>query len=50
MKRTLTLKGCKALTLTTLLITSTGCTQKFSDVSATVQEAYSNYIDVELSA
>lgn len=26
-----------------------GCTQKFSDVSATVQEAYSNYIDVELT-
>ena len=27
-----------------------GCTQKFNDVSATVQEAYSNYIDVEMSA
>ncbi|EIJ0963313.1 regulator [Vibrio parahaemolyticus] len=26
-----------------------GCTQKFNDVSATVQEAYSNYIDVELT-
>lgn len=26
-----------------------GCTQKFNDVSATVQEAYGNYIDVELS-
>lgn len=32
----------------TAIITS-GCTQKFNDVSATVQEAYSNYIDVELS-
>ena len=27
-----------------------GCTQKFNDVSATVQEAYSNYIDVELTS
>ncbi len=26
-----------------------GCTQKFNDVSVTVQEAYDNYIDVELS-
>lgn len=26
-----------------------GCTQKFNDVSATVQEAYGNYIDVELT-
>lgn len=26
-----------------------GCTQKFNDVSVTVQEAYGNYIDVELS-
>lgn len=26
-----------------------GCTQKFNDVSATFQEAYNNYIDVELS-
>ncbi|AVH27265.1 MULTISPECIES: YjbF family lipoprotein [Vibrio] len=26
-----------------------GCTQKFNDVSATVQEAYSNYIDVEMT-
>ncbi|ALR16719.1 YjbF family lipoprotein [Vibrio natriegens] len=26
-----------------------GCTQKFKDVSATVQEAYGNYIDVELT-
>ncbi|MGR5070431.1 YjbF family lipoprotein [Vibrio alfacsensis] len=27
-----------------------GCTQKFNDVSATAQEAYSNYVDVELTA
>ncbi|MCS0085008.1 YjbF family lipoprotein [Vibrio alginolyticus] len=27
-----------------------GCTQKFNDVSATVQEAYGNYIDVEMSS
>ncbi|MHC6799726.1 YjbF family lipoprotein [Vibrio antiquarius] len=26
-----------------------GCTQKFNDVSATVQEAYTNYIDVEMT-
>ncbi|MDF2153909.1 YjbF family lipoprotein [Vibrio sp. CAU 1672] len=26
-----------------------GCTQKFNDVSATVQEAYSNYVDIELT-
>ncbi|MBR9789401.1 MAG: YjbF family lipoprotein [Vibrionaceae bacterium] len=26
-----------------------GCTQKINDVSATVQEAYGNYIDVELT-
>ncbi|MCV5888031.1 YjbF family lipoprotein, partial [Escherichia coli] len=26
-----------------------GCTQKFNDVSATVQEAYGNYIDVEMT-
>ncbi|MDG2698323.1 YjbF family lipoprotein [Vibrio parahaemolyticus] len=26
------------------------CTQKFTDVSATVQEAYGNYIDVEMSS
>lgn len=26
-----------------------GCTQKFNDVTATVQEAYGNYIDVELT-
>ncbi|HHC7308820.1 TPA: YjbF family lipoprotein [Vibrio campbellii] len=32
-----------------LLSLSFGCTQKFNDVSATVQEAYSNYIDVELT-
>ncbi len=26
-----------------------GCTQKFNDVSATIEEAYSNYIDVKLT-
>ncbi|MFH4584471.1 YjbF family lipoprotein [Vibrio diabolicus] len=26
-----------------------GCTQKFNDVSATVQEAYGNYIDVDMT-
>ncbi|HHX8490281.1 TPA: YjbF family lipoprotein [Vibrio diabolicus] len=26
-----------------------GCTQKFNDVSATVQEAYGNYIDIEMT-
>ncbi|HGS5164669.1 TPA: YjbF family lipoprotein [Vibrio harveyi] len=32
-----------------LLSSILGCTQKFNDVSATVQEAYGNYIDVELT-
>lgn len=32
-----------------ILILNTGCTQKFNDVSATVKEAYSNYIDIELT-
>ncbi|HDM8234811.1 TPA: YjbF family lipoprotein [Vibrio campbellii] len=32
-----------------ILSLSFGCTQKFSDVSATVKEAYGNYIDVELT-
>ncbi len=27
-----------------------GCTQKFNDVSATVQEAYGNYINIELTS
>lgn len=27
-----------------------GCTQKFNDVSATIQEAYGNYIDVEMTS
>lgn len=26
-----------------------GCTQKFNDVSATIEEAYGNYIDVEMT-
>ncbi|ELB2967046.1 regulator [Vibrio parahaemolyticus] len=32
-----------------LLLVLFGCTQKFNDVSATVQEAYGNYIDVEMT-
>lgn len=50
MKQTLTLKCCKALSLVLFLIGSIGCTQKFNDVSATVKEAYSNYVDIELTA
>ncbi|AXY02119.1 YjbF family lipoprotein [Vibrio alfacsensis] len=33
-----------------VLSLAVGCTQKFNDVSATVQEAYNNYVDVELTA
>ena len=45
------LKRCTPLFIAgfTAVITS-GCTQKFNDVSATVKEAYSNYVDVELTA
>ncbi|MCQ4504419.1 YjbF family lipoprotein, partial [Vibrio parahaemolyticus] len=32
-----------------LLSSISGCTQKFTDVSAPVQEPYSNYIDGELT-
>ncbi|CAH1568957.1 YjbF family lipoprotein [Vibrio rotiferianus] len=32
-----------------ILSLTVGCTQKFNDVSATVQEAYNNYVDVELT-
>lgn len=32
-----------------ILSLTVGCTQKFNDVSATVQDAYNNYIDVELT-
>ncbi len=38
------------LTILPVLSLMFGCTQKFNDVSATVQEAYSNYIDVELTS
>lgn len=40
----------RLLTILSLLGLAVGCTQKFNDVSATVQEAYSNYVDVELTA
>ncbi|CAM3031722.1 YjbF family lipoprotein [Vibrio mytili] len=33
-----------------LLSLGVGCTQKINDVSATVQEAYNGYIDIDLSA
>lgn len=39
----------KLLIITSILLTA-GCTQKFNDVSATVEEAYSNNIDVELTS
>ncbi|HHF0504255.1 MULTISPECIES: YjbF family lipoprotein [Vibrio] len=39
----------KLLIITSILLMA-GCTQKFNDVSATVEEAYSNYIDVELTS
>ncbi|MGR4989832.1 YjbF family lipoprotein [Vibrio rotiferianus] len=32
-----------------ILSLTVGCTQKFNDVSATVQDAYNNYVDVELT-
>jgi len=32
-----------------ILSLTVGCTQKFNDVSATVQEAFNNYVDVELT-
>ncbi len=44
-------KQCKHLLLILPVISLMfGCTQKFNDVSATVQEAYGNYIDVEMAA
>ncbi|MDW2244860.1 YjbF family lipoprotein, partial [Vibrio sp. 1287] len=45
----LSLKWMRLLIALPLLSSIFGCTQKFNDVSATVQEAYSNYIDVELT-
>ncbi|MCR9940798.1 YjbF family lipoprotein [Vibrio owensii] len=45
----LSLKWMRLLIALPLLSLIFGCTQKFNDVSATVQEAYSNYIDVELT-
>ncbi|MFV8450555.1 YjbF family lipoprotein [Vibrio campbellii] len=43
------LKWMRLLVILPLLSLVFGCTQKFNDVSATVKEAYSNYIDVELT-
>lgn len=40
----------KLIILLASLSLFTGCTQKFNDVSATAAEAYSNYIDIDLSA
>ncbi|HCH1499072.1 TPA: YjbF family lipoprotein [Vibrio parahaemolyticus] len=45
----LSLKWIRLLIALPLLSSIFGCTQKFNDVSATVQEAYGNYIDVELT-
>lgn len=42
-------KWTRLLVSLPLLSLSFGCTQKFNDVSATVREAYGNYIDVELT-
>ncbi|EKP4439716.1 MULTISPECIES: YjbF family lipoprotein [Vibrio] len=39
----------RLLVILPVLSLTFGCTQKFNDVSATVQEAYGNYIDVELT-
>ncbi|WP_243975717.1 YjbF family lipoprotein [Vibrio natriegens] len=44
-----TIKWKRLLVILSVLSLMFGCTQKFNDVSATVQEAYGNYIDVELS-
>ena len=41
-------KWMRLLAVLPVLSLTFGCTQKFNDVSATVQEAYGNYIDVEL--
>ncbi|EPI2167573.1 YjbF family lipoprotein [Vibrio alginolyticus] len=42
-------KWIRQLLILPLLLVLFGCTQKFNDVSATVQEAYGNYIDVEMT-
>ncbi|MHB9954104.1 YjbF family lipoprotein [Vibrio campbellii] len=42
-------KWMRLLVVLPVLNLTFGCTQKFNDVSATVQEAYGNYIDVELT-
>ncbi|MGY0616910.1 YjbF family lipoprotein [Vibrio sp. FJH11] len=42
-------KWKRLLLILPVLSLTFGCTQKFNDVSATVQEAYGNYIDVELT-
>ncbi|MEF1248688.1 YjbF family lipoprotein [Vibrio owensii] len=42
-------KWMRLLVVLPVLSLAFGCTQKFNDVSATVQEAYDNYIDVELN-
>ena len=42
-------KWMRLLVVLPVLSLTFGCTQKFNDVSATVQEAYGNYIDVELA-
>ena len=42
-------KWMRLLVVLPVLSLTFGCTQKFNDVSATVQEAYGNYIDVELT-
>ena len=44
-----TMKWKRLLVILPVLSLMFGCTQKFNDVSATVQEAYGNYIDVELT-
>lgn len=43
-------KWMRLLVVLPVLSLTFGCTQKFNDVSATVQEAYGNYIDVELTS
>nr|WP_319555517.1 YjbF family lipoprotein [uncultured Vibrio sp.] len=45
-----TVKWKRLLVTLPVLSLMFGCTQKFNDVSATVQEAYDNYIDVELTS
>jgi len=46
----LSLNWMRLLIALPLLSSIFGCTQKINDVSATVQEAYNGYIDVELTA